>query len=105
MLLLIDNYDSFTYNLFQYFSELGEKVLVVRNNKTTIGEIEALKPERIVISPGPRRRKMPASPMRSSNISAGNCRCLASVWDINVLAIPMGVSWGKRRSSCTVNPH
>ena len=53
MLLLIDNYDSFTYNLFQYFSELGEKVLVLRNNKTTIGEIENLRPERIVISPGP----------------------------------------------------
>jgi anthranilate synthase component 2 len=53
MLLLIDNYDSFTYNLFQYFSELGEKVLVLRNNKTTIAEIENLRPERIVISPGP----------------------------------------------------
>src|SRR5512136_492127 len=53
MLLLIDNYDSFTYNLFQYLSELGEKVEVVRNNKTTIVEIEEMKPERLVISPGP----------------------------------------------------
>jgi len=53
MLLLIDNYDSFTYNLFQYFSELGEDVLVLRNNKTTIADIEQLNPERIVISPGP----------------------------------------------------
>jgi anthranilate synthase/aminodeoxychorismate synthase-like glutamine amidotransferase len=53
MLLLIDNYDSFTYNLFQYFSELGEKVKVVRNDKTSLSEIEALAPERIVISPGP----------------------------------------------------
>jgi len=53
MLLLIDNYDSFTYNLFQYFSELGEEVLVVRNDKTTTTEIERLNPERIVISPGP----------------------------------------------------
>ncbi len=53
MLLLIDNYDSFTYNLFQYLSELGEEVVVVRNDKTTIGEIEKMKPERIVISPGP----------------------------------------------------
>ena len=53
MLLLIDNYDSFTYNLFQYLSELGEEVLVVRNDKTTIGEIEEMNPERIVISPGP----------------------------------------------------
>ena len=53
MLLIIDNYDSFTYNLFQYFSELGEKVMVFRNDKTTVAEIEALKPEKIVISPGP----------------------------------------------------
>jgi anthranilate synthase component 2 len=53
MLLLIDNYDSFTYNLFQYLSELGEEVLVVRNDKTSLGEIERMKPQRIVISPGP----------------------------------------------------
>jgi len=53
MLLLIDNYDSFTYNLFQYLSELGEKVMVVRNDKATLKEIEQARPERIVISPGP----------------------------------------------------
>jgi len=53
MLLLIDNYDSFTYNLFQYLSELGEEVTVVRNDKITLDEIERLSPERIVISPGP----------------------------------------------------
>jgi anthranilate synthase component 2 len=53
MLLLIDNYDSFTYNLFQFLSELGEEVAVVRNDKTTIPEIERMGPERIVISPGP----------------------------------------------------
>jgi anthranilate synthase component 2 len=53
MLLLIDNYDSFTYNLFQYLSELGETVVVIRNDKTTTEEIEGMKPQRIVISPGP----------------------------------------------------
>jgi anthranilate synthase component 2 len=53
MLLLIDNYDSFTYNLFQYLSELGEEVRVVRNDKITLEEIEKMRPERIVISPGP----------------------------------------------------
>jgi anthranilate synthase/aminodeoxychorismate synthase-like glutamine amidotransferase len=53
MLLLIDNYDSFTYNLFQYLSELGEEVVVVRNDKTTLDEIEKLKPQKLVISPGP----------------------------------------------------
>jgi anthranilate synthase/aminodeoxychorismate synthase-like glutamine amidotransferase len=53
VLLLIDNYDSFTYNLFQYLSELGEKVEVVRNDKITLEEIEGIGPERVVISPGP----------------------------------------------------
>ncbi len=53
MLLLIDNYDSFTYNLFQYLSELGAEVVVVRNDKITIAEITNMKPEQIIISPGP----------------------------------------------------
>ncbi len=53
MLLMIDNYDSFTYNLVQYFGELGEDIKVYRNNKITLHEIERLKPNRIVISPGP----------------------------------------------------
>ena len=53
MLLLIDNYDSFTYNLYQYLSELGEEVEVVRNDMVTLDEIAAWAPERIVISPGP----------------------------------------------------
>jgi anthranilate synthase/aminodeoxychorismate synthase-like glutamine amidotransferase len=53
MILLIDNYDSFTYNLYQYLSELGEEVSVVRNDATSLDEIEKLRPERIVISPGP----------------------------------------------------
>jgi anthranilate synthase/aminodeoxychorismate synthase-like glutamine amidotransferase len=53
MLLLIDNYDSFTYNLFQYFSELGEDVIVSRNDRITVAEVERVKPDRIVISPGP----------------------------------------------------
>ncbi|MBI5893554.1 MAG: aminodeoxychorismate/anthranilate synthase component II [Deltaproteobacteria bacterium] len=53
MLLMIDNYDSFTYNLVQYLAELGEDVKVYRNDKITVKEIEGLKPDRIVISPGP----------------------------------------------------
>ena len=53
MLLMIDNYDSFTYNLVQYFGELGQEVRVVRNDALTVAEIAALKPQRIVISPGP----------------------------------------------------
>ena len=53
MLLMIDNYDSFTYNVVQYLGELGAEVKVVRNDELTVAQIEALKPERIVVSPGP----------------------------------------------------
>jgi anthranilate synthase/aminodeoxychorismate synthase-like glutamine amidotransferase len=53
MLLVIDNYDSFTYNLVQYFGELGANLLVKRNDEVTIEEIRALRPERICVSPGP----------------------------------------------------
>lgn len=53
MLLMIDNYDSFTYNLVQYLQELGEEVKVIRNDELDVAAIAALRPERIVISPGP----------------------------------------------------
>ncbi len=53
MLLVIDNYDSFTYNLVQYFGELGADLVVKRNDEVTVDEISAMKPERICISPGP----------------------------------------------------
>ena len=53
MLLMIDNYDSFTYNLVQYFGELGQEVSVYRNDEITVNEIEKLKPKYVVISPGP----------------------------------------------------
>jgi anthranilate synthase component II len=53
MLLMIDNYDSFTFNLVQYFCELGEEVKVVRNDDISLDEIAALKPDRLVLSPGP----------------------------------------------------
>ena len=53
MLLMIDNYDSFTFNLVQYFAELGEEVKVFRNDEISLAEIEALRPDRLVLSPGP----------------------------------------------------
>jgi anthranilate synthase component II len=53
MLLMIDNYDSFTYNLVQYFGELGQDVKVVRNDEMSVEDLERLRPERIVLSPGP----------------------------------------------------
>ena len=53
MIFVLDNYDSFTYNLVQYIGELGREVVVRRNDQTTVAEIEALRPDRIVLSPGP----------------------------------------------------
>ena len=53
MLLMIDNYDSFTYNLVQYFGELGERVTVYRNDQLTLNDVDALAPSHVVISPGP----------------------------------------------------
>ncbi|TFW32015.1 anthranilate synthase component II [Massilia horti] len=57
MLLMIDNYDSFTYNIVQYFGELGEQVRTVRNDEITLSDIAAMKPDRICISPGPKAPK------------------------------------------------
>ena len=71
MVLVLDNYDSFTYNLVQYFGELGAEVVVRRNDQVTVAEIEALAPERIVISPGP------CTP-REAGISVGLVRKLAA---------------------------
>jgi len=53
MILLVDNYDSFTFNLFQYLGELGSEVKVVRNDALSVEDALALRPDRIVISPGP----------------------------------------------------
>ncbi|MCI5492543.1 MAG: aminodeoxychorismate/anthranilate synthase component II [Lachnospiraceae bacterium] len=57
MILLIDNYDSFTYNLYQYFGIFADEIKVVRNDKITIDEIRAMQPEKIVLSPGPKSPK------------------------------------------------
>lgn len=57
MILLIDNYDSFTFNVYQYLASFGEEVKVVRNDKITIEEIEKLNPSKIVLSPGPKAPK------------------------------------------------
>ena len=65
MILVIDNYDSFTYNLVQFLGELGAEIVVARNDKISLDEIRALEPQQIVISPGPARRMTVASPSRS----------------------------------------
>lgn len=69
MILLIDNYDSFTWNLYQYFCELGADVLVRRNDELTLAQIDALNPQKIVISLGHARRMTPVSHWRLFVIS------------------------------------
>ncbi len=77
MILLIDNYDSFTWNLYQYFCELGAEVQVRRNDALTLAHIDALNPQKIVISPGP------CTPNDgSSAIMPDVFRCWAFAWVI-----------------------
>lgn len=82
MILLIDNYDSFTWNLYQYFCELGAEVLVRRNDALTLEEIAALAPEKIVISPGPCTPDEAGISSRLSATMPEKRRCWASVLGI-----------------------
>ena len=81
MVLMIDNYDSFTYNLVQYLGELGAEVEVFRNDRITIAEIKRLKPKRIIISPGPGRPQ-------EAGISCGVIREFSGV--IPILGVCLG---------------
>ena len=80
MLLMIDNYDSFTYNLVQYFGELGAEVRVFRNDEITVEQIEALKPDHIVISPGPCTPNEAGISVPLIKDSPARCRFSASAW-------------------------
>ncbi len=90
MLLMIDNYDSFTYNLVQYFGELGEDVQVYRNNKITIEEIADLKPSRIVISPGPCTPKEAGVSVETIRIFGGKLPLLGVCLGHQSLAVAFG---------------
>ncbi|MGC8683840.1 MAG: anthranilate synthase component II, partial [Athalassotoga sp.] len=80
MVLLIDNYDSFTYNLYQYIGEIEKDVKVVRNDKITVDQVKEMKPNRIVISPGPGRPE-----------NAGVCvDLIKGIKDIPILGICLG---------------
>jgi para-aminobenzoate synthetase component 2 len=71
MLLVIDNYDSFTYNLVQYLGELGESIEVRRNDQVTVEQIQAMKPDRVLISPGPGRPRDAGITMEAIETLAG----------------------------------
>lgn len=77
MILIIDNYDSFTYNLYQYIGKFYQDILVKRNDEITLEEIEMLAPQAIVISPAPVIRQAPVFPSLRFRSSAGPFRFLA----------------------------
>lgn len=82
MIVLIDNYDSFSYNLYQLIGSVEPDVKVVRNDAYTVEEIEAMKPEAIILSPGPGNRPTQESVLRRSGILPEKFRSLVCVWDI-----------------------
>jgi anthranilate/para-aminobenzoate synthase component II len=82
VVFVLDNYDSFTYNLVQYLGELGANVEVRRNDQVTVAEVEAMQPERIVISPGPCTPQDAGISIDLIRHLPGKCRSLASASDI-----------------------
>lgn len=93
MILLIDNYDSFTRNLYQYFCELGADVLVRRNDELTLAQIDALSPQKIVISQAPARRMTLGSHWMLFVISRARRPCWVFVWDIRLWRRPLARQW------------
>ena len=82
MVFVLDNYDSFTYNLVQYIGELGAKVEVRRNDQVTVEEVEAMHPERIVVSPGPCTPHEAGISIELIRHFAGKVRSSACAWAI-----------------------
>ena len=97
LLLLIDNYDSFTYNLAQYLGELGHAPVVHRNDEITLGDVEAMKPDRIVISPGPGRPEDAGITVDVIRQLGDARRCSASAWATRRSGMPSAARSSARR--------
>ncbi len=104
MLLMIDNYDSFTYNLVQYFGELGAEVRVARNDAIDVAAIEQLAPSRICISPGPCTPNEAGISLDVIHHFAGKIPCSGSASGIKPSARPSAARSSAQRRSCTAKP-
>ena len=104
MLLMIDNYDSFTYNVVQYLGELGAEVKVVRNDELTVAQIEALKPERIVVSPGPCTPNEAGISLEAIKHFAGKLPILGVCLGHQSIGQAFGGDVVRARKSCTARP-
>jgi len=101
MVLVVDNYDSFTYNLVQYLGELGAEVSVMRNDAVALEAIAKAPPERIVISPGPGRPEEAGVTMALIRHPGRARRSWASVWDIRRSAPSLAAPSCAHRCRCT----
>lgn len=104
MILLIDNYDSFTWNLYQYFCELGADVLVKRNDALTLADIDALKPQKLSSHLAPVRQMKPGSPLTLFVTMPGACRFLASASVIRQWRRHLAAKLCAPQRSCTAKP-
>ncbi len=104
MILMIDNYDSFTYNLVQYLGELGAEVETVRNDAVTVDEIEKMKPEGIVISPGPCTPNEAGICLDVVRNLGSRFPILGCAWATSASARLSAPGWSGPSGSCTARP-
>ena len=97
MVFVLDNYDSFTYNLVQYLGELGQKVEVRRNDQVTVDDVEQLAPDHILISPGPCTPQEAGISIDLIRRFAGRGRSWACAWDIRRWALRLAAMWSALR--------
>ncbi len=105
MLLMIDNYDSFTYNLYQYFCELGAQVKVVRNDEIDLDGIRALAPTHLVISPGPCTPNEAGISLAAIEAFAGQLPILGVCLGHQAIAQALVGKWYALVRSCMAKPH
>lgn len=98
MILLIDNYDSFSYNLYQLIGEINPDIKVIRNDEMTVEEIRQLKPERIILSPGPGRPEDAGVIVDVAKRWEKRYRFLVSAWAIRLSALLLELQLLMRRS-------